>query len=66
MILDEFAPYLWQGASACADWANDFDADAKRNGITDGFVKLSKAVTLQKGAAGWKMTGWAWATGKVK
>ncbi|MGA8892195.1 MAG: hypothetical protein WB493_11535 [Anaeromyxobacteraceae bacterium] len=101
VIIDEFAPYLWQGASACADWANDFDADAKKNGITDGFVKLSKprhvfvagdrayvvvptaydfkrngkkvsqkdatmAVTLQKGSTGWKITGWAWATGKTK
>jgi ketosteroid isomerase-like protein len=98
VVIDEFAPYLWQGPTACADWANDFDADAKKNGITDGFVKLSKprhvfvsgdrayvvaptaydhkrngkkvsqkgatmTVTLQKGAAGWRITGWAWATG---
>jgi ketosteroid isomerase-like protein len=101
VVIDEFAPFLWQGANACADWANDFDADAKKNGITDGFVKLSKprhvyvsgdrayvvvptaydykrngkkvsqtgavmAVTLQKGAAGWKITGWSWATGTAK
>jgi ketosteroid isomerase-like protein len=101
VVIDEFAPFLWQGANACADWANDFDADAKKNGITDGFVKLSKprhvyvsgdrayvvvptaydykrngkkvsqtgavmAVTLQKGSAGWKITGWSWATGTAK
>jgi ketosteroid isomerase-like protein len=101
VVIDEFAPYLWQGANACADWARDFDADAKKNGITDGFVTLAKprhvfvsgdkayvvvpttydykrngkkvsqkgatmAVTLQKGATGWKITGWAWATGTAK
>jgi ketosteroid isomerase-like protein len=101
VVIDELPPYLWQGPTACADWANDYDADAKRKGITDGFVKVSKpthveitgdraylvvptaytfkrngkkvsqtgstmAVTLRKGADGWKITGWAWATGKVK
>ncbi len=101
VVLDEFAPYLWQGPTACADWAADFDADARKNGITDGVVKMSKprhvevsgdrayvvvptayhfkrngkkvsqtgatmAVTLRKGADGWKITGWAWATGTVK
>jgi hypothetical protein len=39
-IIDEFAPYEWHGAGACANWANDFDADAKKNGITDGFVTV--------------------------
>lgn len=101
VILDEFPPFLWQGPTACADWASDFDADAKKNGISDGVVKMSKpthvevagdrayvvvptaydfkrngkkisqtgatmTVTLRKGADGWKITGWAWATGKVK
>jgi enoyl reductase-like protein len=39
-IIDEFAPFEWHGAGACANWANDFDADAKKNGITDGFVTV--------------------------
>lgn len=39
-IIDEFAPYEWHGAGACASWASDFDADAKKNGITDGSVTL--------------------------
>jgi hypothetical protein len=39
-IIDEFAPYQWKGAGACAKWAGDFDADAKKNGITDGVVTL--------------------------
>jgi ketosteroid isomerase-like protein len=94
-IIDEFAPHEWHGVGACANWANDFGADAKKNGITDGVVTLGKArhiditgdrayvvvsanytykqngkankeigstltVALQKQAAGWRMTGWAW------
>ncbi len=42
-ILDEFPPHEWHGAGACAKWVGDFDADAKKNGITDGVVTLSKA-----------------------
>ena len=94
-IIDEFPPHEWHGAGACSTWANDFDADAKKNGITDGIVALGSprhvdimgdrayvvvpasytfkqkgklvketgstlTVALQKGAAGWRMTGWAW------
>ena len=40
-ILDEFPPYEWHGTGACAKWVSDFDADAKKNGITDGVVTLS-------------------------
>src|SRR5258705_13173224 len=42
-ILDEFPPHEWHGAGACAKWVSDFDADARKNGITDGVVKLGKA-----------------------
>ena len=94
-IIDEFAPFEWHGAGACSKWANDFDADTKKNGITDGVVTLGKprhidvvgdrayvvapadfafkkkgkpvketnatmTLTLHKGAAGWRITGWAW------
>ncbi len=94
-IVDEFPPHEWHGTGACANWANDFDADAKKNGISDGIVtlgkprhvdvtgdrayvvapanytfkvkgKVSKEVgstftfALQKGGAGWRITGWAW------
>jgi hypothetical protein len=41
-IIDEFSPYEWHGAGACSNWANDYDADAKKNGITDGVVTLGK------------------------
>jgi ketosteroid isomerase-like protein len=41
-IVDEFPPHEWHGPGACATWANDFDADARKNGITDGKVTLGK------------------------
>ena len=40
-IIDEFPPHEWHGVGACSNWANDYDADAKKNGITDGIVTLS-------------------------
>jgi ketosteroid isomerase-like protein len=39
-IIDEFPPYEWHGAGACAKWTDDYGADAKKNGITDGVVTL--------------------------
>jgi hypothetical protein len=39
-IIDEFPPHEWHGAGACAKWMDDYDADAKKNGITDGIVTL--------------------------
>src|SRR5271165_6411708 len=39
-IIDEFSPYHWQGAGACAAWANDYDAAAKKDGDSDGMVTL--------------------------
>jgi len=42
-IIDEFPPHEWHGAGACANWANDFAADAKKNDISDGIVTLGKA-----------------------
>lgn len=41
-IIDEFPPYAWQGATACADWWNAFPAFAKNSGITDNHVALGK------------------------
>ncbi|MDE3134994.1 MAG: nuclear transport factor 2 family protein [Acidobacteriota bacterium] len=39
-IIDEFPPHEWHGEGACAKWMNDYDADARKNGITDGSVTL--------------------------
>ena len=41
-IIDEFPPYEWHGAGTCSRWMSDYDADARKNRITDGFVTLSK------------------------
>jgi ketosteroid isomerase-like protein len=41
-IIDEFPPHEWHGAGACAKWADDHVANAKKEGITDGFVTLGK------------------------
>jgi hypothetical protein len=42
-IIDEFPPHEWHGAGACATWAQDYEADAKKNGITDPIVTLGKS-----------------------
>ncbi|HXI87645.1 MAG TPA: nuclear transport factor 2 family protein [Parvularculaceae bacterium] len=41
-IIDEFAPFMWQGDGACAAWANAFDADAAARGVSGGVVTLKK------------------------
>lgn len=41
-IIDEFPPHQWQGLAACSAWASDYDADAKKNGVTDAVVTLGK------------------------
>ncbi len=41
-IIDEFPPFEWHGKGSCAKWAGDYEADAKKNGITDGVVTLGK------------------------
>lgn len=42
VIIDEFPPHAWDGAGACARWMADYDTNAKKDGITDGIVTLSK------------------------
>ena len=41
-IIDEFPPHEWHGPGACLQWLADYDTDAKKNGITDGLVKIGK------------------------
>ncbi len=41
-IIDEFPPYAWQGPTACSDWATDFDANSKKDKISDPVVALGK------------------------
>ena len=56
-IIDEFAPYEWHGAGACARWMGDYDADAKRNAITGGVVTLGAPRTLMSAATA--LTSWS-------
>ena len=41
-IIDEFPPHEWHGTGACRAWASDYNANAKKEGITDGAVVLTK------------------------
>lgn len=41
-IIDDFPPHEWQGPTACADWAKDFEAAVKEAGYTDNVVTLGK------------------------
>jgi hypothetical protein len=96
VVIDDFPPHIWQGATACADWAAGLAAFAKAQGITDPKVATAKpraltatgdrayavlpakytykqhgkpvnepglwTFSLQKLDAGWRITGWAWAS----
>jgi len=42
IIIDDFAPHVWQGASACGDWWNALDAADKKAGDSDLKVTLEK------------------------
>ncbi|HUK63522.1 MAG TPA: nuclear transport factor 2 family protein, partial [Dongiaceae bacterium] len=46
-ILDEFPPHEWHGAGACATWVGAYDADAVKNGISDGVVTLHKPMHVE-------------------
>lgn len=42
VIVDEFAPYVWTGASSARRWADDYGKDAQANGISGGRVDYGK------------------------
>src|SRR5438105_14456247 len=35
VIIDDFAPHLWQGATACRAWSSDLAALEKKDGISN-------------------------------
>src|SRR5579863_10002297 len=39
-VLDDFSPHIWQGATACADWAKSFVAVARASKITGSAVTM--------------------------
>ena len=47
VVIDDFAPHVWNGKTACADWARDFAAYAKKSGLTPGAVTLGKMRHVQ-------------------
>jgi hypothetical protein len=47
-IIDEVPPFLWRGPKAFQTWAADLEADAKKQGITEPLVTLSKPTRTEK------------------
>jgi ketosteroid isomerase-like protein len=43
LIIDDFAPHVWQGPGACATWYKDYEAFAAKAQIADPSVALGKA-----------------------
>lgn len=41
-IVDEFAPYIWNGQDSVQRWAGNYAQDAKKRGITGGHVDYGK------------------------
>ena len=46
IVLDDFAPHVWQGSSACASWNKDYDAFSKSSAISEPKVVIGKAKHL--------------------
>jgi ketosteroid isomerase-like protein len=46
VVVDDFAPHVWQGAAACANWAKGYAAYAEKGSITEPSIKLLKAKHL--------------------
>lgn len=42
LIIDDFAPHVWQGSGACASWYKDYEAFAAKTRITGASVALGK------------------------
>jgi ketosteroid isomerase-like protein len=43
LIIDDFAPHVWQGSGACASWYKDYEAFAAKMQMTASSVALGKA-----------------------
>lgn len=42
VIIDDFAPHVWQGSGACASWYKDYEAFTAKAQITAASVALGK------------------------
>jgi SnoaL-like protein len=47
VIIDEVPPFTWRGADALKTWAADLTADAKKAGMSDQKVTLSRATRAE-------------------
>src|SRR3984957_13177662 len=41
-VIDDFPPFEWRGAGACANWSKAFDGFAQQNGISDPIGTVGK------------------------
>ena len=46
LIIDDFAPHVWQGSGACASWYKDYEAFAAKAQITAASVAIGKTHQL--------------------
>ncbi len=42
LVIDDFAPHVWQGSGACANWYKDYEAFAAKMQMTAASVALGK------------------------
>lgn len=42
LIIDDFAPHVWQGSGACASWYKDYEAFTANERVTAASVALGK------------------------
>jgi ketosteroid isomerase-like protein len=50
LIIDDFAPHVWQGPGACANWYKDYLADIAKQQITDASVAIGKGAHVDVNA----------------
>ena len=46
-IIDEFAPYSWNGPNAAQDWIAGYDQHAQATGVTDRIVKYEAPTRIE-------------------
>ena len=47
-ITDEFAPYHWNGRDAAQAWAQEYERNAKANGISNGHVGYGAPTRIER------------------
>ncbi len=51
LIIDEFGPYIWTGKSSAQQWLDDYAADSKTRGVTNGRVDYGKPMQANSNGA---------------